>query len=116
MSDVIQKKKLAKALTKIEKCSLGKWSTGRTDGKTEEVVLMEDVESIILELLNESTTKNDLGVDCISRKYIYNRLHGLDHDEDYECDELSEVLRSNTSFIYQKAYEAIKRSKNNDEH
>ena len=67
MSDVIQKKKLAKALTKIEKCSLGKWYTGRTDGKTEEVVLMEDVESIILELLNEPTTKNDLGVDAISR-------------------------------------------------
>ena len=33
-----------------------------------------------------------------------------------DIDELSEVLRSNTSFIYQKAYEAIKRSKNNDEH
>lgn len=33
-----------------------------------------------------------------------------------DIDELFEVLRSNTSFIYQKAYEAIKRSKNNDEH
>ena len=34
-----------------------------------------------------SATKNDLGVDCISRAYLYNRIKKIDHDEDYECDE-----------------------------
>lgn len=53
MTDTIPKKKLAQALNKIYKCSMGKWYVGRTDGKTEEVVLLEDVERIILELLNE---------------------------------------------------------------
>ena len=53
MSDVIPKKKLAQALTKIESCSMGKWYVGRMDGVSEEVVLLEDVERIILELLNK---------------------------------------------------------------
>ena len=55
MTDTIPKKKLAQAMTKIEKCSLGKWYVGRTDGKTDEVVLLEDVEIILLGLLNEET-------------------------------------------------------------
>ena len=55
MSDVIPKKKLAQAMTKIEQCSLGKWYVGRTDGQPDEVVLLEDVERIILDLLNEET-------------------------------------------------------------
>lgn len=38
-------------------------------------------------VVQDSTTKNDLGVDCISRAYLYNRIKGIDHDEDYECDE-----------------------------
>ena len=96
MSDVIQKKKLAKALTKIEKCSLGKWYTGRTDGKTEEVVLMEDVESIILELLNEPTTKNDLGVDCIDRaevlKLMQDNWHT--HNGDWAMQESMDDIRA----------------------
>ena len=53
MTDTISKKQLAKALNKIEKCSMVKWYVGRTDGKTEEVVLLEDVERIILDLLND---------------------------------------------------------------
>ena len=56
MTDTVSKKDLAKALTKIEKCSLGKWYVGRTDGKAEEVVLLEDVERVILELLNKEQT------------------------------------------------------------
>ena len=52
MEQTIPKKKLSQALTKIMACSLGKWYVGRTDGKTEEVVLLADVEHIILELLN----------------------------------------------------------------
>ena len=55
MTDTIPKKKLAQALTKIESCSMGKWYVGRTDGKTDEVVLLEDVEIILLGLLNEET-------------------------------------------------------------
>lgn len=53
MNDTVKKKELAKALTKIEACSLGKWYVGRLDGKIEEVVLMADVERIILNLLND---------------------------------------------------------------
>ena len=53
MTDTISKKQLAQALTKIYKCSMGKWYVGKTDGKTEEVVLLEDVERIILDLLND---------------------------------------------------------------
>ena len=53
LDDSVPKKKLAQALNKIEKCSMGKWYVGRTDGKPEEVVLLEDVERIILDLLND---------------------------------------------------------------
>lgn len=53
MTATVTKKELAKALTKIEKCSLGKWYVGRLDGKSEEVVLMADVERVIMELLNK---------------------------------------------------------------
>ena len=56
MTDTIPKKKLAQAMTKIEKCSLGKWYVGRIDGQPDEVVLLEDVERIILDLLNEDKT------------------------------------------------------------
>ena len=56
MTDTIPKKKLVQAMTKIEQCSLGKWYVGRTDGQTEEVVLLEDVERIILGVLNEEKT------------------------------------------------------------
>ena len=59
MTDTIPKKKLAQAMTKIEKCSLGKWYVGRTDGQAEEVVLLEDVERIILALLNEDISHDD---------------------------------------------------------
>lgn len=58
MTATVTKKELAKALTKIEKCSLGKWYVGRLDGKSEEVVLLEDVERVILELLNDKEKKN----------------------------------------------------------
>ena len=49
----IAKKDLQKATNKIIECSLDKWYVGRTDGKSEEVVLLEDVISILNDLLNK---------------------------------------------------------------
>lgn len=50
---MIPKKKLQNAINKIIKCSLGKWYVGRTDGKTDEVVLLDDVLAILMTLINE---------------------------------------------------------------
>lgn len=50
-SEGVPKKKIAEAINKISKCSMGKWYVGRLDGKTEEVVLMDDVMRIMNELL-----------------------------------------------------------------
>lgn len=51
--EAIAKKDLQKATNKIIKCSLGKWYVGRTDGKSEEVVLLEEVLNILTDLLNK---------------------------------------------------------------
>ena len=52
---MIPKKDLQKAINKIIKCSLGKWYVGRTDGKTDEVVLLDDVLTILMTLINDKT-------------------------------------------------------------
>lgn len=55
---MITKKKLQDAINNIIKCSLGKWYVGRTDGKSEEVVLLDDVLSILMTLINEKNDKD----------------------------------------------------------
>ena len=54
---MIPKKDIQKAINKIIKCSLGKWYVGRTDGKTDEVVLLDDVLAILMTLINEKENK-----------------------------------------------------------
>ena len=49
---MVSKKKIKDATNKIIKCSMGKWYVGRTDGVSEEVVLLEDVLRVMTELLN----------------------------------------------------------------
>lgn len=58
-ADYVSKKKIAQATNKIIKCSLGEWYAGRVDGKTEEVVLMDDVLHIMQGLLNEKEQINE---------------------------------------------------------
>ena len=57
--EAISKKDLQKAINKINKCSLGKWYVGRTDGKSEEVVLLEDVLNILTDLLNKGANNEN---------------------------------------------------------
>ena len=60
MTDTVSKKALKNAVNKIIKCSMGKWYVGRLDGKTEEVVLLEDVLRILTDLLNEEQTGENI--------------------------------------------------------
>lgn len=56
--DAVPIKKLAQAINKIIKCSMGNWYVGRLDGKTEEVVLMDDVLHILNGLLESEQKRN----------------------------------------------------------
>lgn len=50
--EFVPKYKIAQATNKIIKCSLGKWYVGRTDGASDEVVLLDDVLRVMEDLLN----------------------------------------------------------------
>lgn len=54
---MVSKKAIKDATNKIIKCSLGKWYVGRTDGQSDEVVLMDDVLRVMSELLEGRVKK-----------------------------------------------------------
>ena len=58
MSDTVSKKALKDAVNKIIKCSM-QWYVGRTDGKPDDVVLLEDVLRILTDVLNDKEVKDE---------------------------------------------------------